>query len=62
MYAQNESGTANHNDYKDKKYNIPFPLEREKITVNGYTFVNDELFDYAGVEKPIIIFQRQKTF
>lgn len=62
MYAQNESGTANHNDYKYKKYNIPFPLERKKITVNGYTFVNEELFDYAGVEKPIIIFQRQKTF
>ena len=62
MHALIESGNANHQDYKEKKYNIEFPLDRDKITVYGYSFVNNQVFDLAGVEQPVIIFQRQKTF
>lgn len=62
MHAQIESGMANHEVYKQKKYNIDFPLEREKISINGYSYVNGQVFDFAGVENPITVFQRQKTF
>lgn len=63
MHANIESSkSSEHNNYKRKKYNINFPLEREKISVHGYCFKNGQVFDFAGVENPIIIFQRQKTF
>ena len=63
MHAQIQSSDlANHSNYKEKKYNISFPLERDKISIYGYSYVNNQVFDYAGVEEPITIFQRQKTF
>lgn len=62
MHVNIEAGNANHQDYKKRKYNIEFPLEREKIAIYGYSFINSQVFDYAGIEHPIIIFQRQKTF
>lgn len=62
MHAQIESGCANHQKYKEKKYEIAIPFERDKVSVYGYTYMNDHVFDYAGVECPLTIFQRQKTF
>ena len=62
MHANNETGEASHLNYKEKKYNIDFPLDRNKISINGYSYVNGKVFDYAGVERHIIVFQRQKTF
>lgn len=63
MHSNVESSkNSDHNNYKKEKYNIDFPLEREKISVHGYTFKNGQVFDFAGVEYPIVIFQRQKTF
>lgn len=62
MHAFDESGDASHIIYKKKKYGKTIPLERDKITIQGYTYVNDQVFDFAGIEKPIFIFQRQKTF
>lgn len=63
MHAQIQSSdSTNHTNYKEKKYNLYFPLEREKISIYGYSFTNNQVFDFAGVEEPITIFQRQKTF
>ena len=64
MHVHAESSeSANHNKYKDIKYNkITFPLERDKISIYGYSFVNDHVFDFAGIEYPLVIFQRYKTF
>lgn len=62
MHAKIESGNAKHEVYKEKKYDLSFPLDRDKIKIRGYVYKNGQVFDYAGVENPIIIFQRQKTF
>lgn len=63
MHANIESNKKSiHSNYKKGKYNFNFPLEREKITIDGYSFKNGQIFDFAGVEIPITIFQRQKTF
>jgi len=62
VHAEVESGEANHRDYKSKTYTDEFLLEREKIAINGYKFLSGHIFDLAGVEFPIEVFQRQKTF
>lgn len=62
MHAKIQSGLANHQDYKESKYKVDCPLERDKISLYGYSFVNNQVFDYAGVEQPVTIFQRQKNF
>ena len=62
------SKTANHLKYKEKKYkSSPLSLNREKISVYGYSYIKDDegiehTFDFAGIEEPVVIFQRQKTF
>lgn len=62
MYA--ESGLAGHTKYKDQKYseyNISF--DRSKIHLMGYCVSPEgEIFDFAGLEKSQLIFQRAKTF
>ena len=63
VHAEVEAGEANHRNYKKNTYNSQeIPLEREKISINGYAFVDGHIFDFAGVEFPITVFQRQKTF
>jgi len=62
MHCEIESGCANHGDYKQQRYPTDIPLDREKISINGYSFYNQKVFDFAGIEEPITIFQRQKTF
>jgi len=63
MHAHAEaSSDAKHEKYKESKYKVSFPFDRSKISIYGYSFVNNQVFDFAGVEYPIIIFQRQKTF
>lgn len=60
MHAKIESTfLCNHDDYKEEKYKeISFPFDRNKISVYGYSFENNQVFDYVGIEKPKIIFQR----
>lgn len=63
VHAEVEAGEANHRDYKKATYGVQdLHLERDKIAINGYAFVDGHIFDYAGVEFPITVFQRQKTF
>ena len=62
------SAEANHLKYKEQKYMIsPLTLDREKISIYGYSYIKgidnnpEYIFDFAGIEKPVIIFQRHKT-
>ena len=59
MHAKIESGIANHEDYKKSKYNLEFPLEREKINLEGYRFNNNHLIDYESIETPGTVFEKQ---
>lgn len=62
MHANVESGPANHEQYKQKKFTVDFPFERDKISIYGYAYANGKVFDYAGVEFPMPLFERLKTF
>ena len=62
MHAQIESGIANHADYKKSRYTSDFDLDREKIKIVGYSYLNNQVFDYSGIEEPVVIFARQKIF
>lgn len=62
MHSNIESGPANHEIYKKEKFKIEFPFEREKISIHGYAYKNGKVFDYAGVEFPMPLFERLKTF
>lgn len=59
MHSDIESGYANHKDYKKTKYNLDFPLEREKIKIDGYRFNNGTIIDYESIEYPATVFERQ---
>ena len=59
MHAKIESGIANHEDYKKNKYNLDFPLEREKIKLDGYKFINNHIVDYESIEIPCTVFEKQ---
>lgn len=61
MHIHNEFGSAEHSAYK-KKYSQSFPLEREKIQVEGYAVHNGTVVDLSGVEKALIIFKHNNTF
>lgn len=63
MHAQIEANEeTKHSGYKEKTYTIDFPLEREKIQVNGYQYLNNQVFDYAGIEEAVTCFKRTKIF
>lgn len=59
MHATIESGGANHKDYKKNKYNFEIPIEREKIKLDGYKFVNNRIIDFESLEFPGTVFERQ---
>ena len=59
MHAAIESGIANHEDYKKIKYNLDFPISREKIELEGYKFINNHLIDFETIENPGTVFERQ---
>lgn len=70
MHVHAESSSeANHLKYKEQKYvaSSPLMLDREKVSIYGYAYSkdidnNEDIIDFAGIEEPIIIFQRRKTF
>lgn len=59
MHAAIESGIANHEDYKKTKYNLDFPISREKIKLEGYKVINNHLVDFESIENPGTVFKRQ---
>lgn len=62
MHTMAEAGDAEHDKYKEKKYCQDFKFDRSKVQIHGYSFYNGKVFDFAGVEKPLKVFQRQQTF
>lgn len=62
MHILAEAGSAEHGEYKEKKYCQGFQFDRGKVQIHGYSFYNGTVFDFAGVEKPLKVFQRQQTF
>lgn len=59
MHSAIESGIANHEEYKKTKYNLDFTIEREKINLDGYRFINEHICDFESVETPATVFERQ---
>ena len=59
MHSAIESGSANHEDYKKDKYSLEFPLEREKIKLDGYRFQNNTIVDFDSNEDPGTVFEIQ---
>jgi len=59
MHTVIESGIANHEDYKKGKYKLDFNLDRKKINLEGYRFINNHLTDFEGIETPRTVFERQ---
>ena len=62
MHTHAESGGAKHSYYKQKEYG-ELEIDRKKIYIPGYTVTDDNiLYDMVGVEKALLVLQRQKTF
>lgn len=59
MHFNIESGIANHEDYKKNKYKLNFSLERDKINLDGYKYVDNHVVDFEGIEDPRTVFERQ---
>ncbi len=59
MHTDIESGIANHEDYKKNKYKQNLCIEREKINLDGYRFINDHIVDFEAIEAPGTVFERQ---
>lgn len=59
MHSAIATGIANHEDYKKSKYKLNFPLEREKICLDGYRFLNNHVIDFESIENPGTVFERQ---
>jgi len=59
MHSNIESGIANHEDYKRKKYQLNFDIQRKKINLDGYKFINEHLIDLESIESPGTVFERQ---
>lgn len=59
MHSAIETGVANHDDYKRSKYKKDFHIEREKIHLDGYRFIDDHILDFEYIETPGTVFERQ---
>lgn len=62
IHAESNS-SAGHDAYKKQRYsdtNIEF--NRSKIHMDGYKFVENQIFDFIGLEKPYQIIQRGRPF
>ena len=62
MHTHAESGNANHKVYKQQEY-VDLEIDKEKIHIPGYAVTpNGDVHDMVGVEKALLVLQRQKTF
>lgn len=63
MHVYAVDGNAEHTAYKNKKYVHRITFDRNNVHIPGYNISsNGTIFDFVGLEKPVIIFHRQKTF
>ena len=62
MHMHAESGEANHSDYKEETYSS-FTFNPQKIKIPGYGISeNGTVHDMIGLEKALLVLQRQRTF
>lgn len=59
MHSNIECSEANHEIYKKQKYKLKLDIEREKIDLQGYNFINNQIIDMEGIEVPVTVFERQ---
>lgn len=59
MHSHIECSEANHENYKKQKYKLKLDIEREKINLQGYNFINNHVVDMEGIEVPVTVFERQ---
>ena len=62
IHAESHS-LAGHDAYKKQRYaetNIEF--DRSRINIDGYAYVENQLFDFIGLEKPYKIIERGRPF
>lgn len=58
-----EEGDAEHEAYKKAKYLIRVEFDRTKVNIPGYSISKKgSIHDHIGLECPLSIFHRQKTF
>lgn len=61
VYAVN--GRAEHSVYKSSKYNYRITFDQNKVHIPGYGVAdNGKIFDFIGLEKPLNVISRHKTF
>lgn len=62
IHAESHS-LAGHDAYKKQRYSYTaIEFDRSKIKMDGYAFVDDQLFDFIGLEEPYQIIQRGRPF
>lgn len=62
MHTHAESGDANHENYKQKEYK-KLEIDKTKINIPGYRVLEDStVYDMVGIEKALLVLQRQKTY
>lgn len=62
MHAHAESGSANHKMYKSAIYPM-LEIDKNLIHIPGYCIGTDgTVYDMVGIEKSLMILQRQKTY
>ena len=61
MHLHTQGKDANHEDYKAQRYE-ELEFDRDRIKIPGYKVYENMVFDYVGLERPLQILQRQKTF
>lgn len=62
IHAESDS-SAGHDAYKEQRYsNTDIEFDRSEIHMDGYAFVENQIFDFIGLEKPYQIIQRGRPF
>lgn len=62
IHAESHS-LAGHDAYKKQRYSdTDIEFDRLKIKMDGYKFVENQIFDFIGLEKPYQIIQRGRPF
>lgn len=61
MHLEAVDGTAEHGKYKDKKYQ-KIEFDRTQVHIPGYGISNGKVYDFIGLEEPLVLTHRVKTF
>lgn len=63
MHVYAVDGRAEHSSYKSDKYNYRIDFDRSRVHIPGYGISdNGTIFDFIGLEKPLSVISRQRTY